>query len=165
MSIGALAWLMLQHLTRAVWSIVVRRILENLTRPLPWLALGFIPIALDLAPDLFLGRSGTRGFRPGLARKAAWLDPTFFNHPGGGVPGVWALLATVLARMSARQDQTADPRSSGRMRAISSWGLVLLGLTSSYAGFDWLMSLDPHWSSTIYGVYSGPVRWSARWRP
>ena len=39
------------------------------------------------------------------------------------------------------------------MRAISSWGLVLLGLTSSYAGFDWLMSLDPHWASTMYGVY------------
>jgi hypothetical protein len=55
--------------------------------------------------------------------------------------------------MSARQDQTADPRSNGRMRATSAYGLVLVGLASSYAGFDWLMSLDPHWTSAMYGVY------------
>ena len=152
-SIGALAWLMLQHLTRAVWSVVLRRLLENLTRPLPWLALGFIPIALDL-PRIYSWADPARvASDPALARKSAWLDPMFFNIRAALYLAIWALLATLLARISARQDQTADPRSNDRMRAISSWGLVLLGFTSSYAGFDWLMSLDPHWASTMYGVY------------
>ena len=152
-SLGALAFLMLQHLTRAVWSIVVRRVLENLTRPLPFLVLAFLPIALHL-PLIYTWAEPARAASDRvLARKAAWLDPTFFNVRSAVYLATWALLATLLVRLSARQDQTADPRSSGRMRAVSSWGLVLLGLTSSYAGFDWLMSLDPHWASTIYGVY------------
>ncbi|MGB0070739.1 MAG: hypothetical protein WBQ11_22170 [Isosphaeraceae bacterium] len=152
-SIGALAWLMLQHLTRAVWSVVLRRVLENLTRPLPWLALGFIPVALHL-PRIYSWADPARvASDPALARKSAWLNPVFFNIRAAAYLAIWALLATLLARFSARQDRLADPRSNGRMRAISSWGLVLLGLTSSYAGFDWLMSLDPHWASTMYGVY------------
>ena len=152
-SIGALAWLMLQHLTRAAWSIVIRRILENLTRPIPWLVLGFIPIALNLPQIYEWAEPGRAASDPALARKAAWLDPTFFNIRSAVYLGTWAVLATLLVQISARQDQTADPRSNGRMRAISSWGLALLALTSSYAGFDWLMSLSPHWASSIYGVY------------
>ncbi len=152
-SIGALAWLMLQHLSRAVWSIVLRRILENLTRPLPWLVLGFIPIALHL-PTIYLWADPARAAAdPVLVRKAAWLAPTFFNIRSAAYLATGAILAVLLARLSAQQDRTADPRLNGRMRAASSWGLILLGLTSSYAGFDWLMSLDPHWASTMYGVY------------
>lgn len=152
-SIGALAWLMLQHLTRAVWSVVLRRIFENLARPIPWLVLGFIPIALYLPQIYEWAEPGRAASDPALARKMAWLNPAFFNIRAAVYLGTWAILATLLVRISARQDQTADPLSSGRMRAISSWGLALLGLTSSYAGFDWLMSLSPHWASSIYGVY------------
>ncbi len=151
--IGALAWLMLQHLTRAVWSVVIRRLLENLTRPLPWLALGFLPIALHL-PQVYLWADPARvAGDPALVRKAAWLNPAFFNGRAAVYLAVWAVLAGVLARSSARQDQTADPQANRRMRGISAWGLALLGLTSSYASFDWLMSLAPHWASTMFGVY------------
>jgi hypothetical protein len=152
-SLGALAWLMLQHVSRAVWSVVLRRLLENLTRPLPWLALGFVPIALHLPWIYSWADSAHAGSDLALTRKAAWLNPVFFNTRAAAYLAIWALLATLLARISARQDQAADLRANDRMRAISSWGLVLLGLSSSYAAFDWLMSLDPHWSSTIYGVY------------
>ena len=69
-SIGALAFLMLQHLTRAVWSIVVRRILENLTRPLPWLVLAFLPIALHL-PRIYLWADPcARSIRPGAGSQS-----------------------------------------------------------------------------------------------
>jgi hypothetical protein len=151
--IGALAWLMLQHLTRAVWSVVIRRILENLTRPLNWLVLGFVPIALHLSKIYAWADPARLSSDPALARKAAWLDPAFFNTRAGVYLASWAILSTLLVRISARQDHTADPRSSDRMRATSACGLVLVGLTSSYAGFDWLMSLDPHWTSAMYGVY------------
>jgi hypothetical protein len=153
LSLGALAWLMLQHLTRAVWSVVIRRLLENLTRPLPWLALAFIPIALNL-PRLYSWADATRiASDPALQRKAAWLDPTLFNLRAGIYLVLWAILSGLLTRSSARQDETAGPGLNDRMRATSCWGLFLLAVTSSFAGFDWLMSLEPHWSSTMFGVY------------
>jgi hypothetical protein len=152
-SLGALALLMFHHLTRAVWSVAIRRIGENLTRPIPWLALGFVPIALHL-PMIYLWSDPARSSAdPVIARKAAWLDPTFFSIRSAIYLATWAILGVLLWRLSARQDRTGDPRVNGRMRAISSWGLILLALSSSSAGFDWLMSLDPHWESTIYGVY------------
>jgi hypothetical protein len=152
-SLGALAWLMLQHLTRAVWSVVIRRIMENLTRPLNWLVLGFVPIALHLSKIYAWADPSRSSSDPALARKAAWLDPTFFNFRAAVYLASWAVLTTLLVRISARQDHTGDPRSSGRMRTTSAYGLVLVGLTSSYAGFDWLMSLDPSWTSAMHGVY------------
>ncbi len=152
-SIGAVAWLMLQHLTRAVWSVVSRRLLENLTRPLPLLAVGFVPIAVNL-PRIYSWADPARvAADPALARKAAWLDPSFFNVRAAVYLALWVVLAGLLARISARQDQTSDPRANDRMRGMSSWGLPLLALTSSFAGFDWLMSLEPHWASTMFGVY------------
>jgi hypothetical protein len=152
-SLGSLAWLMLQHLTRAVWSVVLRRTIENLTRPLNWLVLGFVPIALHLSKIYQWADPARLSSDPALRRKAVWLDPAFFNIRAAVYLASWAVLSTLLLRISARQDRTADRRSKGRMRATSACGLVLVGLTSSYAGFDWLMSLDPHWTSAMYGVY------------
>ena len=152
-SIGALAWLMLQHLTRAAWSVVIRRLLENLSWPLPWLALGFIPVALHLRQIYSWADPARVASDPALARKAAWLDPAFFNVRAAIYLAIWSLLAGVLSRISSRQDRSGDLRANRRMRTVSSWGLVLLAWTSSYAAFDWLMSLEPHWASTMFGVY------------
>ncbi len=109
-SIGALAWLMLQHLTRAVWSVVIRRLLENLARPLPLLAVGFIPLALNLRRIYSWADPSRVAADPALARKAAWLDPSFFNVRAAIYLVIWALISGLLARTSARQDQTSDPR-------------------------------------------------------
>jgi hypothetical protein len=133
--------------------VVVRRLLENLTRPLPLLALGFIPIALELPRIYPWADASLIAGDPALARKAPWLAPVFFNVRAAVCLGLWAVLAGLLSRASARQDHKADPRASGRMRMMSSWGLPLVALTSSFAGFDWLMSLEPHWASTMFGVY------------
>ena len=86
-SLGALAFLMLQHLTRAVWSIVLRRILENLTRPLPFLVLAFLPVALHLPLIYTWADPAAAAADPALARKAAWLNPTFFNIRSAHLPG------------------------------------------------------------------------------
>ena len=153
-SVGSLAWLMLHHLTGAVWSVVIRRLMENLTRPLPWIAILFIPIALNLNRLYPWADPSRLAVDPGLARKAVWLNPLLFDVRSAVYLASWALLAGILARSSTRQDRTGDPTETRRMRATSAWGLVVLGATTSLAAFDWLMSLDPHWSSTIFGVYS-----------
>jgi hypothetical protein len=150
---GALAWLMIQHLVGAVWSVSVRRLLENLTRPLPWVALLFLPLALCL-DRLYPWADPVRvRADPELARKAVWLNPVLFDVRAAIYLASWAALAGLLARASAVQDRTGDPALIRRMRATSSWGLIVLGLTTSLASFDWLMSLDAQWSSTIFGVY------------
>jgi hypothetical protein len=150
---GALGWLMLHHLTGAVWSVALRRLMENLTRPLGWIAVLFIPVAMNLGvfyPWADWSRVSTD---QDLARKTVWLNPIFFNVRTAVYLASWVLLAARLGRTSDRQDRTGDSAASRSMKATSAWGTVVLGLTSSLAAFDWLMSLAPHWSSTIFGVY------------
>jgi hypothetical protein len=152
-SVGALAWLMLHHLTGAVWSVAIRRVMENLAAPLPWIAIGFLPIALGLK-ELYPWADPARlGADPELARKAVWLNPLLFLVRSGNYLALWALVAGILRRQSDRQDVSGDPALSGRMRATSAWGLAVLAFTTSYAAGDWMMSLDPGWVSTVFGVY------------
>jgi len=151
--VGSLAWLMLYHLTGAVWSVALRRLLENLTRPLPWLVLLFIPIAMNLGLLYPWADSSKVTADPELARKTVWLNPIFFVVRMAVYLACWILLASILAQRSARQDRRDDPASDRAMKSTSAGGMVVLGLTTSLAAFDWLMSLDPHWSSTIFGVY------------
>jgi hypothetical protein len=153
LGVGALAWLMIQHLVGAVWSVSVRRLLENLTRPLPWLALLFLPVALNLDRLYPWAEPARLRADPELARRAIWLNPVLFDVRAAIYLASWAVLAGLLTRASALQDRSADPVLVRRMRATSAWGLAVLGLTTSLAAFDWLMSLDAHWSSTIFGVY------------
>ncbi len=150
---GALAWLMLFHLTGATWSVVVRRLLENLTRPIPWLLPLFLVVGLSLGRLYPWADAGRVASDHELTRKAIWLNPTFYLVRTAVYLTVWWALAALLVRRSALQDRGDDGPISDRMRATSAWGLVLLGLTSSLAAFDWVMSLDPHWASTIFGVY------------
>jgi hypothetical protein len=150
---GSLAWLMLHHLTGSVWSIVLRRLLENLTRPLPWIAILFIPVVLNLDRIYPWADRARLSADPELSRKAIWLNPSLVTARSAVYLVSWALLAWLLSRQSGRQDRSAGPAQNRRMTATSAWGLVLLALTTSFAAADWLMSLDPHWSSTIFGVY------------
>jgi hypothetical protein len=152
-SAGALAWIMLHHLTGAIWSVVTRRLLENLTRLFTWVAILSIPIALKLDWIYPWASQSRLSSDPELVRKATWLNPTSFTVRSAAYLATWLLLSGLLARSSDRQDRTGEPIEWRRMRATSAWGMVLLALTTSLATADWLMSLDPHWSSTIYGVY------------
>jgi hypothetical protein len=149
--LGALFFVLIQHATGARWSIVLRRIGEQLMMTIPLSAVLFIPILLFLIPDLY-----------------AWSHP---EHAAAGPVGayylniplftlrsilyfiVWIFLAMKLKSLSLLQDATGDRRIKRKMAAISSVGLVLYALTITFAAFDWLMSLGPHWYSTIYGVY------------
>ena len=152
-SVGALAWLLILHLTGAVWSVSVRRLLENLTSPLPWLAPMFVPIVANLGRLYVWADSARVSADPELARKAIWLNPTAFTARTAIYLATWAIVAGLLTRSSTRQDRTGDPAQTRRMRATSAWGTIAVGLTSSFAATDWLMSLDPYWTSSIFGVY------------
>jgi len=150
-SLGCLAILMLQHLTGGAWGLVIRRVLESATRTIPLMLLLFVPLALGLT-SLY---EWTHAANPGdtvLKHKQAYLNIPFFLGRAAIYFAIWLGLAYFLNKWSREQDRTADRSFSKRMQKISGPGLALFILTVTFASVDWVMSLDPHWFSTIFGL-------------
>lgn len=151
--LGALFFVLIQHLTRAGWSVIPRRQLEWLTGLLPASAALFLPVAF-FAHDLYHHWMGPEAQADVLIqKKAAYLNPTFFFVRAGVFLAAWSALSLWFWRTSRKQDETGDKELTLRMAARSAPAIIVLGVTLTFAAFDWLMSLDPHWYSTIYGVY------------
>ena len=152
-SLGSMALLMLVHLTGGDWGQAVRRIFEAAARTVPLMILLFVPVVMgmhhlytwmrpeDIARDKHL-QDITRTYltQGGFIARAA----IYFS--------IWLILATFLSRWSAAQDIPPERDTSPRFRALSGPGLVLYGFTLAFASIDWIMSLNPHWISTIYGL-------------
>ncbi len=151
LSLGALFFVILQHLTRAGWSVTVRRIAEVLASNVLPLAVLFVPVLLGLSSVYPWAHGGDHGGLHG--DKAAWLNPTAFSVRAVACLAVWVLLARFFLAASVRQDASGDPGLTARMQRFAPLATVLYALTVTLAAFDLLMSLDPHWYSTIYGVY------------
>jgi hypothetical protein len=151
-ALGGLALAMVHQLTGGAWGVVVRRSMGAASRTLPAVTLLFVPIALGLTrlypwtdPQYVAGD-------PELMKKAAYLNVPFFLARAGLYFLTWNGLMLYLNRWSLEQDRTGDPALSIRMQRLSAVGLILYTVTISFASFDWLMSLEPHWFSTIFGV-------------
>lgn len=148
-TLGCLGLVMLQHMTGGHWGIIIRRPLESATRTLPLLAVFFIPLLA------------------GIRRLYVWTRPekvtlSPFQKDYLTIPGyiaravlyfaVWIVLMFLLNRWSQRQDTHAEDRTLQRkMRLLSAPGFILYVLTMTFAAVDWVMSLSPQWTSTIYG--------------
>jgi hypothetical protein len=152
LSLGCLAVAMVGHLSGGDWAVVIRRVLEAGSRVLPVLLILFIPIALGL-PSLYEWARPEASADPILKLKQAYLNPWFFYIRQVVYFLIWSALAFSLSRLSRRQDNGGDVSLLGRMRVISAPGLIIYCLTVTFASVDWLMSLQPHWFSTIYGFY------------
>jgi hypothetical protein len=154
LSMGCLTLLMMQHMSGGQWGLVARRVFEAGSRLLPYCVLLFIPIAIFL-PQLYLwARPEAVRADEILQHKAPYLNVWFFIIRAVVYFLIWLFCATYLNRWSVAQDRgevgvtEADTR---RFRVISAPGLLAYVLTMSLAAVDWLMSLDPHWYSTIFG--------------
>jgi hypothetical protein len=158
LTLGALFFVLIQHLTRARWSVVIRRIPEALAWSFPLLAVLGIPLLFGLG-DLYhwthheLIDPADPAYDPVIAGKAGYLNVPFFLARMAFYFLVWSYLAWRLYTGSLRQDVDGDPAHTVRLRRTSAWGIALTGVTTAFASFDLLMSLDPHWFSTIFGVY------------
>jgi hypothetical protein len=157
-SLGALFFVVLQHLVRAGWSVTVRRLAEILAANVICLAILFLPILVPL----LLGLSGpyfkwldpqTAADNELLRGKSLYLNLPFFAARAVFYFLVWGLLAWFFLKQSTRQDESGDPALTRRMEKAAPAALILFGLTVTFAAFDWLMSLEPAWFSTIFGAY------------
>ena len=155
LTLGSLGLLMLQHLSGGQWGFVGRRIFEAASGTIPLVILFFIPILFAM-PELF------KWARPELVAndailkaKEPYLNVQFFIIRAVIYFAFWMFCVWMLNSWSAAQDRAelaTDPAGVVRFRKLSAPGILFLVLTITFATTDWVMSLDPHWFSTIFGL-------------
>ena len=152
-TLGSTALLMLQHLTGGAWGLIIRRVLEAATRTLPLMLILFLPILLGLNRIYIWTNKAEMDQVPALREKTAkYLNPAFFTARAAVYFAIWMVMMWLLNSWSLQHDRTANRGLLKRLQMISGPGLGLLIITITFASIDWVMSLDPAWSSTIYGL-------------
>jgi hypothetical protein len=145
---GSLAWLMLQYLTGGAWGVVIRRPAEAAARTLPLLAVLFIPVLLGI-PKLYEWSHHGVKLHP---HKAQYLNVPFFVGRTAVYFAGWILLSFLLNKWSAREDRDGGMIPHGKLATISAPGLIFWSFTITFMAIDWLLSINPHWFSTIFGL-------------
>lgn len=151
MALGCLGILLMHHTVGGKWGMIIRRFCEAGARTLPYMIVLLIPVLVSL-PKLYPWARPEAAHDAVIRAKAAYL-----NQPGVVMRSifyfvVWTWYAYRLSKWSSQQDRTGDESLMGKMRGISAPGLVVFTFVTTFAFIDWIMSLEPHWFSTIYGA-------------
>jgi hypothetical protein len=156
LSVGALTLVLANNVVGAKWNVTVRRLGETLGAVVPLFAVLFLPLLFGAkhvwpwvqpAPDL------SEETKHLLAHKAPYLNLYSFSIRAIIYFAIWTAYAYRLRGLSIAQDASGDPALTAKMRSASPLGLLLFVLSMTFAAFDWLMSLQPTWYSTIFGLY------------
>jgi hypothetical protein len=150
--LGSMSLLMLQHLSGGAWGLVIRRPLEAAVRTLPGMIVLFIPIVVGMGHLYHWTHADVVANDPVIRDKALYLNTPFFLARQVFYFACWLVMGTLLTRWSAEHDRTGDPALLSKLGKLSGGGLVLYGLTVTFAMVDWTMSVNPHWFSTIWGL-------------
>ena len=150
-SLGALFFVLLFNLARAGWSTAIRRIVENMAMTLPLMALLFIPILMNMETlyHHWLHPAGD----PILEGKAGYLNASFFLIRVAIYFVSWCGLAWFFRKRSILQDTDSSVEHTVIRQKLGAPGIAIFALTVTFASFDWIMSIDAHWFSTMFGVY------------
>jgi hypothetical protein len=151
-TLGCLALGMVHQLSGGAWGVLIRRPIGAATRVLPVMTLLFVPILIGMRHLYPWTNADLVAHDEALQHKHLYLNVPFFIARAVLYFAVWNTLSYLLNAWSLEQDRNPDPRIARRMQQLSAIGLLAYGLTITFASFDWLMSLEPHWFSTIYGV-------------
>jgi hypothetical protein len=149
--LGSLAVMQLNRITGGAWGFPVRRLLEAATRTLPLMALLFVPIALGAQHLYPWTHADAVAADPVLLHKSAYLSLNFWLLRAAICFALWITAAYVQDRLTAAQDINPSRERAHRMRTLAAPGLMLWGLAVTVASVDWVMSLEPHWYSSLYG--------------
>jgi hypothetical protein len=157
LGLGMLWFVTIQHLTNAKWSVVVRRVAEIIAANMGILAILAIPVLVPI----FIGHSELYQWADPakvaasktLQHKAGYLSVGFFAVRCVVYFGFWSLLSRHFLKASVAQDASGNPEISGKLQSLSAPSMVLFVLTLTFCAFDLLMSVDPDFASTIFGVY------------
>jgi len=158
-TIGGLFFLFFQHLTKAGWSVVIQRINETIVWAFPLLLILGLPLLFGMH-DLYhwthaeLYDPASPEYDEILAGKRGYLNTPFWAARVLAYFVIWTLISYKLYTLSVRQDVTGDPEIPAKQRKVCAWGLPLTAVATAFASYDLIMSTDPHWFSTIFGVYT-----------
>ncbi|MEY2519280.1 MAG: hypothetical protein QOF24_1039, partial [Verrucomicrobiota bacterium] len=145
-------WIIVHHVTGAEWSVVVRRQLENLAMLMPVMAVFFIPIIL-FRHHLYEWMNIAPGHDPILDSKRAYLNWNFFLVRSIFYFVFFTVATLLFRRFSIRQDRDGNPGYTLNMRKVAFISLPLFGFSLTFGAYDWLLGIDYHWFSTMWGVY------------
>ena len=152
-TLGSLGLIMLHHMTGGAWGFAIRRLLEAAARNAPYMAVAFVPLALGVTHLYEWTHSDAVAADPVLQHKAAYLNLPFFFFRALLYFAVWIGLSFGIVHFGARYDRWLDTSALRKLKALSGAGILAYVVTMSFASFDWGMSLEPHWFSTIYGMH------------
>jgi hypothetical protein len=157
LALGSMAILMIRHLTGGGWGTVIRRILGAAMRTLPLLAILFIPVILGIHHLYIwaqpLGNIENKHLREHLEQiTKSYLTVNGFIIRAIIYFAIWNVCSFLLSKWSKQTDRADTPDNTQRFKAVAGPGLILYGFTISFAAIDWVMSLDPSWISTIFGL-------------
>jgi hypothetical protein len=151
MSLGSLALLMVQHASGGAWGMVIRRILEASSRTLPYMVVLFIPILIGM-PSLYSWDVPAKVASDAiLQKKQLYLNAPFWITRVVIYFAVWNTLMYLQNKWSKQEDTEGGFKYAIKMEKLGAPGIVIYVFTLTLAVTDWLMSLTPHWFSTIYG--------------
>jgi hypothetical protein len=156
-ALGSMAILMIRHLTGGGWGMVIRRILGAAMRTVPLLALLFIPVILGVHKLYIWAQPLDQIADKHLRDHLEDITKTYLTTNGFILRAIfyfaiWNLLSYLLSHWSKQTDRAGAPDNTQRFKAVAGPGLILYGFTISFAAIDWVMSLDPSWISTIFGL-------------
>ena len=156
-ALGSMAILMIRHLTGGGWGTVIRRILGAAMRTLPLLAALFIPVIFGIRRLYIWAQPLDNIADKHLREHLEQITHTYLTWNGFVIRAifyfaVWNVLSFLLSKWSKETDRPNAPNNSERFKAVSGPGLILYGFTISFAAIDWVMSIDPSWISTIFGL-------------
>jgi hypothetical protein len=151
--IGALFFIALEYITGAVWSVPIRRVNEFLAQLVPFAALLAVPLLFNLDNLFVWARKDIAATDALLRLKEPYLNQTFFIVRFLGTFIIWKIFIWLLTRNSMLQDATGDQRLTKINTILSAVFMPVFALTLTILAVDWGMSLEPRWSSTIYGIY------------
>lgn len=159
-SLGCLGLLMVQYLGGGAWGVIIRRQLESASHTLWLMAALFVPIVFGIH-SLYewshpLSEIKEESAKKLIEHKAIWLNPSGFTIRAVIYFAIWIALAYFLLKWSRSQDNTPDPNEAQtwvqKAQNLSGPGFLIYGMAVTFAGIDWIMSLDAEWFSTIFGL-------------
>jgi hypothetical protein len=153
LALGGLFFVLIQYASQGGWGIVLRRIGETVFATMPVMVALSVPVFLGVHDLYEWSHAGAAEHDALLQWKSPYLNVPFFLIRAALYFAVWSFIAILYYRGSRGQDVTGDPAVSARLRRLAGPSLIVLALTQSFASIDWIMSLTPHWYSTMFGVY------------
>jgi hypothetical protein len=162
LSVAGIFFTAMHYLVGATWSVVVRRVAEAFTSWMPFALLLFLLLLLGV-PKLYVW-SNPPAVVPHEAEhvtKGGYLSVPFFTLRNALILAIWTFFALAFVRNSTRQDATRDPALTRKSLRMAPAFVVIFAITITLVGFDLLMSLEPLWYSTIFGVYCFAGAWQS----